>query len=132
MNLIEINQSILFLAITINDEDSADISKSDPISDRVVLRAFNITVRRRDVAILDNLNWLNDVSINFYMNLLCERQHPLKFFQISSYFITKIEQDGIESVKSWTKNVNIFGYDVIFIPINISNKHWTLAVSLLF
>ena len=132
MNLIEINQSILFLAITINDEDSADISKSDPISDRVVLRAFNITVRRRDVATLDNLNWLNDVSINFYMNLLCERQQPLKFFPISSYFITKMEQDGIESVKSWTENVNIFGYDVIFIPINSSNKHWTLAVSLLF
>ena len=122
----------IFLAITINDEDSGDISTPVLIGDRVVLRAFNITVRRRDIETLDNHNWLNDVTVNFYMHLLCERDHPLKIFPISSYLIAKLEKDGIESIKSCTRGFNIFRYDVILMPINIDNKHWTLAVSYLF
>ena len=33
-----------------------------------------------------------------------------------------------ENVRRWTKDVNIFEKDKIFIPINIDNLHWTLAV----
>ena len=123
---------IIFLAITINDEDSADISTTVLIGDRVVLRAFNITLRRRDIETLDNRNWLNDVTVNFYMHLLCERDHHLKTFPISSYLIAKLEKDGIESINSWTRGFNIFSYDVILMPINTDKVHWTLAVSFLF
>jgi len=30
-------------------------------------------------------------------------------------------------VKRWTKNIDIFTLEKIFIPINITNTHWTLV-----
>jgi sentrin-specific protease 1 len=32
------------------------------------------------------------------------------------------------NVKRWTKKIDIFSLDKIFVPINITNTHWTIAV----
>ncbi|NXD88467.1 SENP1 protease, partial [Halcyon senegalensis] len=41
--------------------------------DEVLSEAFRLTITRKDIQTLNNLNWLNDEIINFYMNLLMER-----------------------------------------------------------
>lgn len=46
--------------------------------DEVFARRFNIDVTRKDLLTLAGQNWLNDEVINFYLNLIAERnaQHP--------------------------------------------------------
>lgn len=64
-----------------------------------------------------------------------ERENPsggLKVHVCNSLFFTKLCEknrvdDGYELVKRWTKNVDIFNFDLIIIPINEGN-HWSLFV----
>jgi len=83
---------------------------------------------------------LNDEVINFYMNMLQDRDISLcelnknrrKSHFFNSFFVERLlVTDGCykyESVKRWTKKFNIFEMDKLFFPINICNCHWTLAV----
>ena len=43
-------------------------------------------------------------------------------------FWKTFDKKGYESVKRWTKNIDIFSKDILFFPINVNNAHWTLAV----
>ena len=45
-----------------------------------------------------------------------------------AHLFPKATEYDYNDVRRWTKNIDIFEYDKIFIPINISNGHWTLAV----
>lgn len=41
-----------------------------------------------------------------------------KFFFFNSFFYRKLVDSGYEHVKKWTRNVNIFDYEYIIVPIN--------------
>jgi len=113
--------------------------------------------------------WLNDEVINFYgALLLCRsesskenapktnrdltdgpikgRRAPLNAHYFSSFFWSKLTQDGYEKGRlgKWTKKVlvlstdlppmltsgiqiDVFSKDVILIPVNHNNAHWTAA-----
>lgn len=112
--------------------------------------------------------WLNDEIINFYGALLLwrsesckenapksseklangpfkERGAPLDAYYFSSFFWSKLTQDGYDKgrLAKWTKKVlillnllsmlthgiqiDIFSKDVILIPVNHNNAHWTAA-----
>ena len=45
----------------------------------------------------------------------------------NTLFYQKILKGGHESVKRWTKHVDIFGFELIFVPIHLVD-HWCLAV----
>lgn len=67
---------------------------------------------------------LNDSIIDFYMRyirdfILTEEQRK-KFFFFNCFFFRSLtsKNAGYEKVKNWTRNVNIFDFDYIFIPIN--------------
>ena len=45
----------------------------------------------------------------------------------SGGFSTKIAQD-YQNSKRWTRNIDLFSYKYLFIPVNISNIHWVLIV----
>ncbi|KAG6891417.1 hypothetical protein C0992_007196 [Termitomyces sp. T32_za158] len=87
--------------------------------------------------------WLNDEIINFYGALLLGRsddckENPrkqkasgmqvLNVHYFSTFFWSKLKE-GYEKgrLAKWTKKVDIFSKDVILIPINHSNAHWTSA-----
>jgi sentrin-specific protease 1 len=83
--------------------------------------------------------WLNDEMINFYMQMLLERNEKLHYLDpsfprshfFSSHFIGKMLEDGsyiYSKIKRWSKKFDIFSLNKIFCPVNISNSHWTLAV----
>lgn len=96
-------------------------------------------------------NWLNDDVINFYMNMLQDRnnewygkakglvQSVQKDWFLCTYFFQKLLQQNhkdvrirnkydFENVKSWTKSDNPFHKSKLFFPINHNNSHWTLLV----
>ena len=47
---------------------------------------------------------------------------------LNSFFYNQLKDNGYESVKRWTKKLDIFTMDKVLCPINLE-KHWTLVVS---
>lgn len=69
--------------------------------------------------------------INFYMNLLVERNKMPGFpvlYAFSTFFYSKLSSMGYNAVKRWTKEVDLFQHDIILVPIHI-RLHWALVVN---
>ena len=47
-------------------------------------------------------------------------------YAFSTRFYPKLLKSGYKSVKRWTKNVDIFEYGIIFVPVHLGS-HWCLA-----
>ncbi|KAJ0388706.1 hypothetical protein ATCC90586_010716 [Pythium insidiosum] len=70
------------------------------------------------------LQWLNDEVINFWFQMLADRDAALvkrgdlpkasHFF--NSFFYTKVSEGGYNFM-----NVDLFAMDKIFVPVNVSN-----------
>ena len=84
---------------------------------------FSITVN--DLKTLKGSSWLNDEVINFYMSLIVERFRGYRFF--NTFFYPTLIKRGHAGVSKWTKTVDIFSFDTIFVPIH-SGAHWCLAM----
>uniref|UniRef100_A0A8C3TCD5 SUMO specific peptidase 2 n=1 Tax=Chelydra serpentina TaxID=8475 RepID=A0A8C3TCD5_CHESE len=98
--------------------------------DEILSSAFKLKVTRGDIQTLRNHHWLNDEVINFYMNLLMERNKQQGFpvlHAFSTFFYPKLISGGYQAVKRWTKGVNLFKQDLIFVPIHL-RVHWGLVV----
>ncbi|NWV34307.1 SENP7 protease, partial [Grantiella picta] len=103
-------------------------------------------VTREDLECLEYGEFLNDVIIDFYLKyLLLEKapQHVADRTHIfSSFFykcLTRTEKNSEGDVKvseaqrrhrrvrTWTRHINIFNKDYIFVPVN-EESHWYIAV----
>ena len=98
-----------------------------------------------DLARLKPQVWLNDELINFYGALIQTRSDAAKANKgkakakdgpqlldvhcFSSFFWSKLLRDGYEKgrLSKWTKKVDIFSKDIVLIPANYHNAHWTAA-----
>ncbi|KIY69675.1 cysteine proteinase [Cylindrobasidium torrendii FP15055 ss-10] len=81
--------------------------------------------------------WLNDEIINFYGALMLGRSESNKendkfpkAHYFSTFFWSKLEKDGYDKgrLAKWTKKFDLFSKDVVLIPVNHNNVHWTAAV----
>ncbi|XP_075446240.1 sentrin-specific protease 7 isoform X3 [Ascaphus truei] len=104
-------------------------------------------VTHEDLECLEHGEFLNDVIIDFYLKYLLLEKFPKPFAErshiFSSFFykcLTRKDTDTSNSnlsistaqrrhqrVKTWTRHVDIFTKDFIFVPVN-ENSHWYLAV----
>ncbi|XP_050210330.1 probable ubiquitin-like-specific protease 2A isoform X2 [Mercurialis annua] len=101
-----------------------------------------VTITKRDVELLRPETFINDTIIDFYIKYLRnkikpEDQHRFHFF--NSFFFRKLadlDKDpssvhegraAFQRVRKWTKKLNLFEKDFIFIPVNYS-LHWSLIV----
>jgi len=94
-----------------------------------------------DISRLQPRQWLNDELINFYgamimaraeeqkENMAVQRGQVLNSLYLSTFFWAKLVRDGYEKgrLAKWTKKVDIFSKDVVLIPVNHDNTHWTAA-----
>ena len=106
----------------------------------------NVPVSRRDIATLRPGEWLNDEVINFYMELLKQRasadmslgdgkRFP-KCHIFCTMFYPKLMQNATfdySRVRRWTMakkmaHGDVFGMDLVLVPIHCNGNHWTLAV----
>ena len=96
-----------------------------------MISPYNL-IRRRDLRTLRGYNWLNDEIINDYMNLINKRNGKRTLYAFSSFFLPQLAIGGFnyENVKCWTTRAKIdaFQLERILFPVNLDNKHWTLAV----
>ncbi|XP_022731644.1 probable ubiquitin-like-specific protease 2B isoform X4 [Durio zibethinus] len=100
-----------------------------------------VSISKRDVDLLQPETFINDTIIDFYIKYL-KNQKPeerQRFHFFNSFFFRKLADldkdpssisDGRAAflrVHKWTRKLDMFGKDYIFIPINF-NLHWSLIV----
>ncbi|TFL06452.1 cysteine proteinase [Pterulicium gracile] len=116
----------------------------------VVSKFAREQVNETDISRLGPKQWLNDECINFYGALILGRSEaskenapavngnaskskipsqPLNCWYFSTFFWPKLFKDGYEAARlaKWTKKFDIFEKDIVLIPINHGNTHWTSA-----
>ncbi|XP_040004649.1 sentrin-specific protease 7 isoform X2 [Xiphias gladius] len=105
-----------------------------------------ITVTMEDLQCLDSGQFLNDVIIDFYLKYLlqnasaavAERSHIFSSFFYKQLTRRDNASEGSTSdfcqrqrrhqrVKTWTRHVDIFKKDFLFVPVN-QEAHWYLVV----
>ncbi|XP_028296460.1 sentrin-specific protease 6 [Gouania willdenowi] len=106
-----------------------------------------ITVTNEDLHCLNDGEFLNDVIIDFYLKYLVleklKKEDAQRIHIFSSFFYKRLNQRERRNipettnlpiqkrkhnrVKTWTRHVDLFQKDFIFVPINES-AHWYLAV----
>lgn len=105
-----------------------------------------ITVTMEDLRCLDSGHFLNDVIIDFYLKYLlqnasaamAERSHIFSSFFYKQLTRRDNASEGVTSdscqrqrrhqrVKTWTRHVDIFKKDFLFVPVN-QEAHWYLVV----
>ncbi|XP_064373217.1 sentrin-specific protease 2 isoform X1 [Dromaius novaehollandiae] len=116
------------LTETMEREVTAAFNEGEP--DEIMSSAFKLKVTREDIHTLRNLHWLNDEIINFYMNLLVERNKKEGYpalYAFSTFFYPKLISGGYKAVRRWTRGVDLFKQDLILVPIHL-RVHWALVV----
>ncbi|CAG8507201.1 7662_t:CDS:1 [Ambispora leptoticha] len=92
--------------------------KSDPLTSEQMLD------------LLEPKTLLSSDHINAYFSMLNSRHDHI--YGLSTYFYTRlISSDNsyeYEAVARWTKNTRIFKKEMVFVPINMDQVHWILAV----
>ncbi|KDP41478.1 hypothetical protein JCGZ_15885 [Jatropha curcas] len=101
-----------------------------------------VSISKRDFDLLQPETFINDTIIDFYIKYLKNQIPPeekLRFHFFNSFFFRKLADldkdpssasDGRAAflrVHKWTRKVDIFGKDYVFIPVNF-NLHWSLLV----
>nr|XP_009937782.1 PREDICTED: sentrin-specific protease 7 [Opisthocomus hoazin] len=103
-------------------------------------------VTREDLECLEYGEFLNDVIIDFYLKYLLLEKAPKQLADrthiFSSFFykcLTRTEKNSEgdlkvsaaqrrhRRVRTWTRHINIFSKDYIFVPVN-EESHWYIAV----
>ncbi|NXV18179.1 SENP7 protease, partial [Cepphus grylle] len=103
-------------------------------------------VTREDLECLEYGEFLNDVIIDFYLKYLLLEKAPKhladRVHVFSSFFykcLTRTEKNSEgdlkvsvaqrrhRRVRTWTRHINIFSKDYIFVPVN-EESHWYMAV----
>ena len=90
-----------------------------------------IKIQGKDYDKLAPGKYLNDTLIDFWINWLIYRMCNIsdQVHVFPSQFYTKLEQEGVESVMSWTasRKIDIFDKKYVFVPVN-KDIHWSLLV----
>ncbi|CAA7400622.1 unnamed protein product [Spirodela intermedia] len=101
-----------------------------------------VSISKRDVDLLQPETFINDTIIDFYIKYLINKIQPKekhRFHFFNSFFFRKLvdlDKDPLSTaegraaflrVRKWTRKVNIFEKDYLFIPVNY-NLHWSLLV----
>ncbi|XP_078407762.1 sentrin-specific protease 2-like isoform X1 [Cetorhinus maximus] len=99
--------------------------------DEVLSTGFKLRITRKDIGTLCNFSWLNDEVINFYMCLIMERNKEAclpRVYAFNTFFWLKLHTGGYQTVKQWTKGVDLFEKDLILVPVHLG-VHWCLTVA---
>lgn len=113
--------------------DALQISKESENEELIAIADTPIT--RLTMQRMKDEKLLNDELINAYMELINKRSATNsslpKVYCVNTFFLNKLAPKGdycYENVKRWLKNIDLFSYDLIMVPVNVNNNHWCLAV----
>ncbi|XP_036063197.1 sentrin-specific protease 2-like [Onychomys torridus] len=118
------------LDVTENMEKEVRNALGPGPQEEILTSAFKLHITRGDIHTLKNGEWLNDEVINFYMNLLVERNNKKGYPALhvfNTFFYPKLKHGGYCSVKRWTRGIKLFEKEIVIVPIH-QKVHWSLIV----
>ncbi|KAI6184361.1 Ulp1 protease [Aphelenchoides bicaudatus] len=96
----------------------------------IFVQDFNQQITRKDLQTLKHDHWLNDEIVNFYFSLIADRSTKSislpKIHIFNTFFYTSFIKRGYAGVRRWTKTLNLFEYDILLIPLHLTQNHWCL------
>nr|CDS32877.1 sentrin specific protease 1 [Hymenolepis microstoma] len=94
-------------------------------------KRFRLKVTLRDITTLTGNTWLNDIIVNFYLQLISHRSRQcpemLKVHAFNSFFYPQLVSVDYPGVRRWTKSVDLFSQDLVLIPVHDRGMHWCLT-----
>lgn len=124
---------------TLSDDEEKEVDDllDDTFDEKSIHGDGKNLVLIKDIKKLGEKEWLNDIIINYYFQLLGSR-HPINGLQcyfLPTYFYALLMQEWQKIYKySYNNTSNIsrptqtlLAFDKIFVPINVANNHWVLA-----
>lgn len=101
------------------------------ITDPLILKYEGINLTESDLECLQPREYLNDKIINFllkYMhNTLLNDAQQRKVHIFDTFFMTAIERCEANRMYRWLRNLRLFDFDHLMIPVNL-DEHWFLMV----
>ncbi|KAG2459602.1 TRA2B protein, partial [Polypterus senegalus] len=117
--------------VDLSAEVEARLRLVDREADDTARKSFlDTSVSSKEIKATEDFPKLTKV-INFYMNLLItrsEQEGGLKVYAFNTFFFPKLCAGGYQAVRRWTKGMDIFEKDVIFVPLHLG-VHWCLAAN---
>lgn len=104
-------------------------------STKSIISCNNGQIHGKDLQTLSPGAWLNDEVINFFLKLL--RNTTNGCYSHSTYFLPTLMSNqsrtyNYRNVSRWTKRgknkCDLFSQRYVFIPVNMTNTHWTVVV----
>jgi len=116
----------------------AIIAPSDGVA-TVLVKNGPIPLQLEDFLLTLPQQWFNEQVVNAYVELLRVRQPKFassvrlrpNFIFFNSFFSDKLTEKGhfnYEAVRPWTRKEVVLEARKIFIPVNVTDAHWFLAV----
>uniref|UniRef100_A0A915E8C8 Ubiquitin-like protease family profile domain-containing protein n=1 Tax=Ditylenchus dipsaci TaxID=166011 RepID=A0A915E8C8_9BILA len=110
-------------------------------SSPILVNNFGIQLKKSDIDRLDPGNCLNDVVVNYYLQLLVEENKSkvrfsirlflygcdLSGFCIPTQFFPKLTRESPAAMLNWFTGPSLFCHEIILLPIHTPG-HWSLAV----
>ncbi|KAI3803797.1 hypothetical protein L1987_31959 [Smallanthus sonchifolius] len=100
----------------------------------------SIAISKREFELLQPEKFINDTIVDFYIEYLKKiKPADARVHFFNSFFFRKLadfdekqsrsidSKEAFQRVRKWTKKVNIFQKDYIFIPVNF-RLHWSLII----
>jgi Ulp1 family protease len=99
-----------FPPLSVHEEKLVKMALDDNNDEETVLsEGFNMKLTKGDISRLQDMEWLNDEVINFYVNVLMERNNKTPSYPkchiFNTFFYPMLAERGYERVKKWTRKV---------------------------
>nr|XP_054761392.1 sentrin-specific protease 2-like [Lytechinus pictus] len=95
----------------------------------VMAQINKVAVCYRDMATLLRENWLNDVTINAYLELIHLKSRTdgraAKIYPFLSQWYQFVTLKGATLMERWARNTDLASYEWLLFPVN-TNAHWFL------
>jgi Ulp1 family protease len=132
----ELQSSAAFINFSDTEEDLIikTLQRGGQEEDDVLADFYGNSVTRAQIRCLDGKNWLNSTVIDYIFNIWNERSLIVdsKHVFIPTYFMNRLRDGGrynFSNVRNWfNKGRDINDDSIMYIPVNINNKRWTLLV----
>uniref|UniRef100_A0A914Z352 Ubiquitin-like protease family profile domain-containing protein n=1 Tax=Panagrolaimus superbus TaxID=310955 RepID=A0A914Z352_9BILA len=94
------------------------------------LKYCGTKIKAGDFKTLNPKEWLNDMVVNLYMDLITERSKEdsilPKVYSFNSFFYSSYRRKDYDGITSWINDA-IFDYDYILIPVH-EHSHWFMII----
>jgi len=111
--------------------EAEDNAQPEHTQNQRLAKVHTVTIRGEDYDRLKPYEFLNDTLIDFWISWIIKRMGAAanNVHVFTTQFFTKLEDQGVDAVSSWTakKNLDIFEKKFILIPVN-KDIHWSLFV----